>query len=92
MLMDQRVVSTSAVRCVGNTLILQGRVYSPPFVIRAIGDVSAMKRSLDADRSVTIYRQYVDALGLGYAVDTVAKATFPAYAGSVAPQWARVIR
>lgn len=27
--MDQRLISTSAVRCVGNTLILQGRVYSP---------------------------------------------------------------
>ncbi len=26
--MDQRLISTSAVRCVGNTLILQGRVYS----------------------------------------------------------------
>ena len=31
MVMDQRLISTSAVRCVGNTLILQGRVYSPPF-------------------------------------------------------------
>ncbi|TDC80745.1 DUF881 domain-containing protein [Actinomadura sp. 7K507] len=29
-IMDQRVISTSAVRCVGNTLILQGVVYSPP--------------------------------------------------------------
>ena len=29
-LQDQRVISTSAVRRVGNTLILQGRVYSPP--------------------------------------------------------------
>ena len=38
MLQDQRVISTSAVRCVGNTLILQGRVYSPPYVITAIGD------------------------------------------------------
>lgn len=28
--MDQRLIGTSAVRCVGNTLILQGRVYSPP--------------------------------------------------------------
>ena len=27
--MDQRLISTSAVRCVGNTLILDGRVYSP---------------------------------------------------------------
>ena len=38
MLQDQRVISTSAVRCVGNTLILQGRVYSPPYVITAMGD------------------------------------------------------
>lgn len=36
--MDQRLISTSAVRCVGNTLILQGRVYSPPYKITAVGD------------------------------------------------------
>src|SRR5690606_41737436 len=36
--MDQRLISTSAVRCVGNTLILQGRVYSPPYTITAVGD------------------------------------------------------
>ena len=35
--MDQRLISTSAVRCVGNTLILQGRVYSPPYKITAVG-------------------------------------------------------
>ena len=38
MVMDQRIISTSAVRCVGNTLILQGRVYSPPFTVTATGD------------------------------------------------------
>ena len=38
MIMDQRVLTTSAVRCIGNTLLLQGRTYSPPFVITAIGD------------------------------------------------------
>ena len=64
MLQDQRVISTSAVRCVGNTLILQGRVYSPPYVITAIGDVEGMRQRLDADPSVTIYRQYADLLGL----------------------------
>ena len=46
MLQDQRVISTSAVRCVGNTLILQGRVYSPPYVITAIGDTAAMQQAL----------------------------------------------
>lgn len=83
MLQDQRVISTSAVRCVGNTLILQGRVYSPPYVIRAVGDVSAMRAALDTSQEVTIYRQYADLLGLGYEVTSSGQATLPAYAGSL---------
>ena len=83
MLQDQRVISTSAVRCVGNTLILQGRVYSPPYVIRALGDVSAMRAALNRSPQVTIYRQYADLLGLGYDVTSKGEASFPAYTGSV---------
>jgi uncharacterized protein YlxW (UPF0749 family) len=83
MLMDQRVISTSAVRCVGNTLILQGRVYSPPYVITAMGDPTTMQRALDESEQVQVYRQYVDLLGLGYEVSTSTEQTFPAYAGSV---------
>jgi uncharacterized protein YlxW (UPF0749 family) len=83
MLMDQRVISTSAVRCVGNTLILQGRVYSPPYVIQAIGAPAAMRNALNQSDSVTIYRQYVRQLGLGYDVTRLDKATFPAYAGAL---------
>jgi uncharacterized protein YlxW (UPF0749 family) len=83
MLQDQRVISTSAVRCVGNTLILQGRVYSPPYTIQAIGDPASMRAALDRSEPVTIYRQYARLLGLGYDVKTLDKATFPAYAGSL---------
>lgn len=82
-LMDQRVISTSAVRCVGNTLILQGRVYSPPYVIQAIGDPSRMRDALDRSPQIKVYREYVDAVGLGYDVKTRDKLTFPAYAGSL---------
>jgi uncharacterized protein YlxW (UPF0749 family) len=83
MVQDQRVISTSAVRCVGNTLILQGRVYSPPYTIAAIGDISAMRAALDSSADVTIYRQYVDALGLGYDVTQHPNLRMPAYAGSL---------
>ena len=72
------MISTSAVRCVGNTLILQGRVYSPPFVIKAIGDVDGMRQTLDQDPTVQIIQQYVAAVGLGYDVSTQPSATFPA--------------
>ena len=88
--MDQRIVSTSAVRCVGNTLILQGRVYSPPFVISGVGDPAAMTASLDNDRAVSIYREYVDLYGLGYLVDSESSLTVPAYTGRILPSVAEV--
>ena len=92
MLMDQRVISTSAVRCVGNTLILHGRVYSPPYVIQAIGDVPAMRSALDQSEPVTIYRQYASLLGLGYDVKSLGEVTFPAYSGSVSLLDAKIPR
>jgi uncharacterized protein YlxW (UPF0749 family) len=92
MLMDQRVISTSAVRCVGNTLILHGRVYSPPYVIQAIGNPVAMRAALKQSEQVTIYRQYVKLLGLGYDVKGIDKAVFPAYAGSLSLLNAKIQR
>jgi uncharacterized protein YlxW (UPF0749 family) len=46
-LMDQRVISTSAVRCVGNVLILQGRQYPPPYTVTAIGPVERLREALE---------------------------------------------
>ncbi len=92
MIQDQRVIATSAVRCVGNTLILQGRVYSPPYVISAIGKIDALTEALDKDPQVTIYKEWVDAVGLGDRVTTEGKATFPAYSGLVSQSVAKVAK
>jgi uncharacterized protein YlxW (UPF0749 family) len=89
MLQDQRVIATSAVRCVGNTLILQGRVYSPPYVITAIGDVAEMQRALDDSPEVAYYLQYVAALNLGYQVQRLDDVRLPGYAGSLTLDHAR---
>ena len=64
---DQRIIGTSAPRCVGNTLLLNGRTYSPPYVITAIGDAGAMQAALAASPLVTLYKQYVVRFGLGYS-------------------------
>lgn len=80
-IMGQRVVSTTAVRCVGNTLLLHGRVYGPPFVISAIGDPAALRNALNANPDVAVFQQYVAAYGLGYKVTTKLKATLPPYDG-----------
>jgi uncharacterized protein YlxW (UPF0749 family) len=90
MLQDQRVISTSAVRCVGNTLILQGRVYSPPYKITAIGNVKKMQNSLDSSTQIAYYLEYVASLRLGWSVKTADRIKMPAYAGSLTLSHARV--
>jgi len=90
MLQDQRVISTSAVRCVGNTLILQGRVYSPPYKITVIGDVKKMQASIDSSPQIAYYLQYVASLRLGWSVKRSDRLELPAYAGSLALSHARV--
>ncbi len=78
MIMDQRVLFNSAVRCSGNVLLLQGKKYSPPFKISAIGPVDSMKKALDDSKEVGIYRQYVSAFGLGWQLDEREKLHFDA--------------
>ncbi|WP_405804598.1 DUF881 domain-containing protein [Streptomyces sp. NBC_01187] len=81
--MDQRLISTSAVRCVGNTLILQGRVYSPPYTVTAVGDRDKLRTALDKAPTIRNYLEYVDAYGLGWKVDEKKSVTLPGYSGTV---------
>ena len=82
-LQDQRVVSGSAFRCVGNTLLLEGRVYSPPFTVTAIGDPARMLAALDASPGVIRYRQWKDVVGLGESIEELSSVRLPAYSGSL---------
>ncbi len=82
-LQGQRVISTSAVRCVGNTLLLHGVVYSPPYTVQAIGNQQRLQEALNAAPDVIIYRQYVDAYQLGYKVDIETDVTMPAFSGAL---------
>ena len=80
-LMGERLISTSAVRCVGNTLLIQGRLVGPPFVVRAIGDAGRLRAALDAEPGVALFRQYVDAFDLTYEVQRAPVLRMPAYEG-----------
>ena len=84
--MDQRIISTSAIRCVGNTLLLQGRVYSPPFVITAVGNTSELQQALNDEPGVSLYREYVERFNLGWDVSILNQTTLPAWQGSIEQQ------
>ena len=87
-IMNERLVATSAVRCVGNVLLLQGRTYSPPFVITAIGSGSAVRAQLAGSPQVAILKQAADAFGLTFTVRDRSSVALPPYTGSLDMQYA----
>ncbi|CAM5493883.1 DUF881 domain-containing protein [Streptomyces atroolivaceus] len=89
--MDQRLISTSAVRCVGNTLILQGRVYSPPYKVTAVGDREKLRQALTDSAAIQNYQLYVKAYGLGWKVEEDDKRTLPGYSGTVDLHYAQPV-
>lgn len=89
--MDQRLISTSAVRCVGNTLILQGRVYSPPYKITAVGDPGKLQKALAASPAIQNYMVYVNVYGLGWKVEEDGTVTLPGYSGTVDLHYAKPV-
>ncbi|MDR0593162.1 MAG: DUF881 domain-containing protein, partial [Bifidobacteriaceae bacterium] len=65
-----RVGSATAIKCVGNVILVGGRVYSPPYRISAIGPAGEMRLRLDAAPIVRAYRDRAGRLGLTWsAVD-----------------------
>lgn len=89
-IMDVRVITTTAIRWAGNTLLLDGRRYSPEFRIAAIGDPARMQAALDASSGVQAFRAAARDYGLGYKVTTEADIAAPAYQGSVELRYATV--
>ena len=90
-IMGQRVIATSAVRCVGNTLLLHGQVYSPPFVVSAIGDPARLAAAVAAAPGVRLFREYAKAYGLRIGTRRDALLAFPGYDGPLRLDYAHVL-
>ena len=85
----QRVVSTTGIRCVGNSVVLHDVPYAPPYVIRAIGPTDTMLDSINQSPYIGFYLEAVAAFQLGWQVGIDPVIEMPAYAGSIELQYAR---
>ena len=88
----QRVSSRTGIKCVGNTVVLHGVPYAPPYRITAIGDAARLERALRTSPYLTLYRQYVDAYRLGYDVSRQPRVEMPAYTGPSEFSHAQAVR
>ncbi len=86
----QRILATTAIRCVGNTLLLHAAVYSPPYQIAAIGDPVALRAELARDPAVARFAAAATEFKLGFSVadDTL---EVPAFDGATALSVARTV-
>ena len=87
-LQGERLISTTGIKCVGNTVVLDGVPYSPPYVIEAIGDQSALDRALSTSSDVRTYDKYVRAYDLGLKIEKPDRLTAKPYAGAVGLKYA----
>jgi uncharacterized protein YlxW (UPF0749 family) len=87
----QRIISTTGIKCAGNSVELHGIPYPQPYVIKAVGDTTALQDRLDADPYVLGYRR--DAadpeVAVGWSMQPEARVDAPAYGGITGLSYAR---
>ena len=81
-----RLVGTSAVLCVGNTLLLNGTVQSPPYVVTAVG---ASRDRFEADQLVRRLHDAAKTFGLRFSIVHEGNLELAAYKGPIDFQQAR---
>jgi uncharacterized protein YlxW (UPF0749 family) len=90
----QRIISTTGIKCEGNSVTLHGVPYPQPYVISAIGDQVSLLAALEADETLRAYR--ADAadpeIGVGWELSIQSALTAPAYDGLLDLGYASVDR
>lgn len=75
----QRVATTSALLCVGNTLLVNGTVHSPPYRFLAVGGGAALVDRFLSDPLVARVRETFGRYGLLFSAERLEDTTVPAY-------------
>jgi uncharacterized protein YlxW (UPF0749 family) len=93
-LQDQRIVSTTGIKCEGNAVLIQGVPYPQPYVISAIGDPGAIVAAIDRDDDVSAYRSdaAIPSIGVGWSIDSEDRIEAPAYDGLLDLRYAEPLR
>jgi uncharacterized protein YlxW (UPF0749 family) len=89
----QRVVTTTGIRCIGNSVQLQGVPYSQPYRISAVGDVSALTNAIENDAYLQVYRADSENpdINVGWDEAVEDEITAPAYDGLTDLQYAKAL-
>lgn len=89
----QRLVSSSAIRCAGNTVLVNSTRLATPYVIRAVGKPNALSEALKGDKDARrLLNDYAKAYNLLATVEENTEISIPAYKGSSTVQYAKPVK
>lgn len=87
----ERIVATTAILDIGNSILVNNAYLAPPYEVRAIGPSDLYTRITTAASFVEFVKDRVSPSGLRLSFAELDPVTIPAYAGSVAQRYMRVV-
>lgn len=89
---DQRLVTTTGIKCEGNAVQLDGQPYAQPYEITAVGDQVALLRAIEEDPDLRVYREQAKLpdIAVGWNLESHAAITVPGYTGVTTMTYATV--
>jgi len=89
----QRLVSTSAIRCAGNTIMVNSTRLTSPYKIRAIGNPDRLFNTLREDEGFSqLSGGLAKAFGLVVQVNKLSELTLASYKGRIQLEYARAVK
>lgn len=79
---DQRILATTPISCVGNSILINNSHTAPPFRIAAITDYEVTKNNLTSNEYLGQVLQRIDKFGLIFKVYGQKQVNIPVYSGN----------
>jgi uncharacterized protein YlxW (UPF0749 family) len=87
----RRVVSTTAIRQAGGTILVNYRAVTSPYRLVAIGDADVLHERMTRSEVAERFGVWTEIYGLRFSVEEVVEASVPALRGVPDLQWARPV-
>lgn len=79
----ERLITTTAIRSAGSSVLINYRVLTSPYVVEAVGDPERMQAEFLDSQLAEDFEVWRDVFGLGFAFENSSELVLPAYTGSV---------
>ena len=89
------MISTTGIKCEGNSVLLQGVPYPQPYVIEAVGrHPASLTGAIAEDPYLQVYREQSEDpdIAVGWDLDIADEVTAPAYDGLLDLSYAQPLR